>query len=221
MDDEERKLALAQLRRSTQRLVDQPAAVEMTIDATTLVPPEMELSLRTRAVAIYMASSAPDPFEDVMADPSLSVLGAPRLQEWARLDCWDLQRREMQRRVTEQIRLKLLDQVTDMKIRDLEDLGKVIQGAKVLLKETPPKSWEGVAKVLLAATNQRAAAMEAVMNRVAPEQGEQKSLMEQGADVIARRPGQVDLKEAAAKMLAAAVDDEDEEEEEEGEGDEE
>lgn len=211
---EERAMVLEPLRRKTQSLLDDPDRFALKLDATSLLSAEQELSLRTKAVAIYMSSPAEDPFLDVLQEPALMSMGEARLQEWRVLDSWDLQRKEMQRRVVEHIRVKLTDQVTEMKVRDLEDLGRVIGGAKVLLKETPPKSWEGVAKVLLAATNQRAIAMKEILERVAPKQSEQLSLMEHGAALVEKRGIEPEsLRDAAARMLAEELDDEAEEDE--------
>lgn len=120
---------------------------EVEVNVAEIMPVEVELAVRTRACMKYIAASAANPMDEVMLDPYLASFGRGRLKEWARLDSWDAQRAEFQRAWADQVKLRLVGDIAQMRLRDVGLLDELLSQARGHLQITAAKTWEGTARV--------------------------------------------------------------------------
>jgi hypothetical protein len=153
--------------------------------------------LRAEAGIYYMTHDTPT-LEEMSQDPRFSNVTLKTLERWSKDDQWVERRAAFFQAWKQRANQRLGTELCRLRQRDLADLETVRSLALEKLNDglLEPKSWEGVAKILLDATEHRDRIAAAIGNELMPGQSEQKQLRPEDVGATSE-----ELKIAAREIL--------------------
>jgi hypothetical protein len=133
--------------------------------------------LRAEAGIYYMTNQDPT-LEEMSQDPRFSKVALKTLERWCKEDKWVERRSAFFQAWSARAKERLGTELCRLRQRDLADLETVRALALEKMNDemVTPKSWEGVAKILLEATEHRDRIATAIGQELMPGPGEQKQI---------------------------------------------
>lgn len=127
---------------------------------------------RIQAMTAYMGNPHVGTFAQLKElCPAVADVSEQTLAKWAKEDDWDSHRQEVIDRITENTKNGLASVVARRQQEDLAAMESLAKRADMWLDspEVMPKSWEGVAKVFMAAHARMSELQESIVNAIDPE----------------------------------------------------
>jgi hypothetical protein len=139
-----------------------------------------EPKLRYEAGLVYMTDTKSPTIEQLSKDARFSSLSKKTLERWSKEDKWVERRTAFFEAWAKKAREAMGSKLSQIRQRDLDDLEFIRDRSIELLDDTSglmPRSWEGVAKIALEATEHRDRIAAAIGAELLPQAiAEQKSL---------------------------------------------
>jgi len=163
-------------------------------------------SKRLEAMYVYVTDLDGCTLPELHQDPRFSDISYNTLKHWHHFDGWGKLRSQALSRIRARIQKQLEISMTETLRQELGLLDAMISESQLQLSRTAPKSWEGVAKLMLSALERK----DAIVQRIAAEQlPPDEAGSEPGALPAAIKDGHFDandFREAAKFLLEKRIE---------------